>query len=131
MEQQVKVSVILCTHNPDRSIMDQALDALKQQTMPMNEWEFILLDNKSKPSLEGEVDLSWHSSGSYIREEKIGLTAARLRGIKESRGEYIVFVDDDNLLDPDYLSLAVEVMNKIHLYRIAGWKIDRGVCRQG
>jgi glycosyltransferase involved in cell wall biosynthesis len=37
----------------------------------------------------------------------LGLTPARLRGITEARGEVLVFVDDDNILVPDYLSNAL------------------------
>jgi glycosyltransferase involved in cell wall biosynthesis len=41
-----------------------------------------------------------------VREQQLGLTHARLRGISESSGETLVFVDDDNVLDPDYLERA-------------------------
>ena len=39
--------------------------------------------------------------------ERLGLTPARLRGIRESRGELLVFVDDDNVLERDYLEVAL------------------------
>ena len=39
-------------------------------------------------------------------EEELGLTPARLRGIEESRGELLVWVDDDNVLNADYLEEA-------------------------
>jgi glycosyltransferase involved in cell wall biosynthesis len=44
-----------------------------------------------------------------VREETLGLTPARLRGIQEAGGELLVFVDDDNVLDPDYLEAALRV----------------------
>ncbi|MBJ7326564.1 MAG: glycosyltransferase [Chthoniobacterales bacterium] len=44
-----------------------------------------------------------------MREESLGLTAARLRGFAETRGELIVLVDDDNVLDADYLEQAVKI----------------------
>src|SRR5206468_488463 len=50
-----------------------------------------------------EIDFSWHPRVKIIREEHLGLTPARIRGIAESEGECIVFVDDDNVLDPEYL----------------------------
>ncbi|HXM36031.1 MAG TPA: glycosyltransferase, partial [Pyrinomonadaceae bacterium] len=53
--------------------------------------------------LAPRVDLSWHPNAKHFREEKLGLTAARLRGIRESTGDVLVFVDDDNVLDADYL----------------------------
>jgi glycosyltransferase involved in cell wall biosynthesis len=54
-------------------------------------------------------DLSWHPQGRHVRENDLGLTAARLCGIKEAKGELFVFVDDDNVLSPDYLSNALEI----------------------
>jgi glycosyltransferase involved in cell wall biosynthesis len=44
-----------------------------------------------------------------VREEKLGLTAARLCGIANSTGGVFVFVDDDNLLHPDYLEQVVKI----------------------
>jgi glycosyltransferase involved in cell wall biosynthesis len=44
-----------------------------------------------------------------IREPRLGLTSARLAGIRASRGAAIVFVDDDNVLAPDYLETVVRI----------------------
>ena len=67
------------------------------------------LDNASKDPLAGVWDLSWHPRARHIREEELGLTPARLRGIRESQGELLVFVDDDNVLDDAYLATAVSL----------------------
>jgi glycosyltransferase involved in cell wall biosynthesis len=42
----------------------------------------------------------------------LGLTAARLRGVKESSGELLIFVDDDNELAPDFLEQAVAIAER-------------------
>jgi glycosyltransferase involved in cell wall biosynthesis len=55
------------------------------------------------------VDLSWHANARVVREEELGLTFARLRGFAETTGELIVLVDDDNVLDPDYLEQTVKI----------------------
>jgi hypothetical protein len=44
-----------------------------------------------------------------VCEEKTGLTHARLCGIGESRGELLVFVDDDNVLRADYLEVCLKI----------------------
>ena len=44
-----------------------------------------------------------HPRGRVVREDRLGLTHARTRGIEESSGEVILFVDDDNILREDYL----------------------------
>ncbi|MFM8887476.1 MAG: glycosyltransferase, partial [Chthoniobacterales bacterium] len=56
-----------------------------------------------------ELELGWHPNARIVREEKLGLTFARLRGFAEAKGELIVMVDDDNVLNPDYLANAVRI----------------------
>lgn len=102
----MKLSVIICTHNPREDYLQRTLDALKDQTFPKEEWELLLIDNACKEPLSEKWDLSWHPNSIHIREEELGLTPARLRGITESNGEILVFVDDDNLLSSDYLQEA-------------------------
>lgn len=106
---KIFISVIICTHNPRPDYLDKVLQALKSQTLPREEWELLLIDNASEHLLCSEVDISWHSNGRHIREEELGLTPARLRGIKEAVAETLVFVDDDNVLDIDYLEVALQL----------------------
>src|SRR5687767_658405 len=104
-----EISVITCSHNPRPDYLERVLDALRKQTLDKSRWEFLLIDNSSQDSLEARVDLSWHSNARHIREGKLGLTHARLRGIREASGDLLVFVDDDNVLDDDYLDEALRV----------------------
>ena len=103
------ISVIICTHNPRADYLRRVFDALKVQTLPLEQWDLLFIDNASTEKLAGIWDLSWHPRGRIIREEEVGLTPARLRGIKESTGGLLVFVDDDNILAADYLSNAVRL----------------------
>jgi GT2 family glycosyltransferase len=61
------------------------------------------------PPSTAHLDLSWHQNARIVREEKLGLTFARLRGFAEVKGELIVMVDDDNVLAPDYLETTVRI----------------------
>lgn len=106
---QAFLSVVLCTHNPRPDYLIRAIKALKAQTIPLTEWEFLMIDNASQDRLADSWDLSWHPSGRHVREDDLGLTAARLRGIKEASGDLLIFVDDDNLLAPDFLEQARSV----------------------
>ena len=103
------VSVIICTHNPRPDYLERVLQALKNQSLPTELWEILLIDNASAQPLSLEIDLSWHKNARHIREEELGLTPARLRGIKEAVAETFVFVDDDNVLNPDYLEVALKI----------------------
>lgn len=103
----LELSVVVCTHNPRTHFLARTLEALRTQTLPQVDWELLLVDNASSEQLAHSVDLTWHSAGRHIREEALGLTPARLRGIAEANAELIVFVDDDNVLNPDYLEQAL------------------------
>lgn len=103
------LSVVTCTHNPRQNYFDEVLRALRAQTLDARRWEYIVVDNQSAEPVAHRFDLSWQPNLRLIREEKLGLTPARLRSIRESSGELLVFVDDDNVLDPDYLEQALRV----------------------
>ena len=105
------ISVIICSHNPRDDFLRRTLDALKAQTLPIEQWELLLIDNASKEPLAAQWDLTWHPTARHIREDELGLTTARLRGIKESTANLLAFVDDDNVLAKNYLE---------EIYRIAG-----------
>jgi glycosyltransferase involved in cell wall biosynthesis len=77
--------------------------------LPRDQWDLLFVDNRSDEPLLGRSDLSRHPSTRVVREDTLGLTSARLRGIREARGSLLVFVDDDNVLDPDFLEVAVSV----------------------
>lgn len=103
------LSVILCAHNPKPVYLQRTLDGLRGQTLAREEWELIVVDNRSNTPLADKLDLSWHRRTRLVREETLGITFARLRGIRESCGDMLVFVDDDNVLDANYLEEALRI----------------------
>lgn len=113
------IGVIICTHNPRPDYFNRCLGALRAQTLPSAQWDLLIVDNLSEPPLAGRIDLSWHPEGRIVREETLGLTPARLRGIRESCADLLVFVDDDNVLDPDYLEKAREIADEFP--HLAAW----------
>lgn len=104
------ISVIIPTHNPDASRLERTLLGLKDQTLPYHQWELVIVDNATLDlSYVSGFDISWHSSAQVVRENRIGLTHARLAGIKATQSPYLVFVDDDNILHSDYLKHVIEI----------------------
>lgn len=97
------ISVILCTYNPDKAIIERVLAHLAQQTLPQDRWELLLVDSVSTNSVPAGLDLSCFRNGRLITMKEPGLTPARAAGGKAAKGELLVFVDDDNLVAPDYL----------------------------
>jgi glycosyltransferase involved in cell wall biosynthesis len=105
------LSVIVCTHNPAPEPLRRVLDALAAQTLPREQWELLLIDNASAQCLADHWDIAWHPRGRHVREDTLGLTPARLRGIAEARGDVLVYVDDDNVLDAAYLQTAAALFD--------------------
>lgn len=103
----IELSVLIPSHNPRRELLTEVLFALRQQSLPLDQWELLLIDNASTPALTSEV-LAWHPQARLVREQRLGLTYARLRGIAEAAGELLVWVDDDNVLDHRYLEAALQ-----------------------
>lgn len=106
------LSVIICAHNPRRDMLARVLSALDAQGLPKGKWELLLIDNASERPLADAWDLSWHPRARHIREDELGLTPARIRGIRESCGDLLVYVDDDNVLAPDYLQTALALFRQ-------------------
>ena len=105
----LQVSVILCTHNPKPDLLSEVLRHLKNQTLSKDRWELIIVDNCSNPPLHLSAEQSWHSNLQHLSEKKLGQIFARITGIQAAKGKLIVFVDDDNLLQPDYLEVALSI----------------------
>ncbi len=102
-------SVIICSHNPREEFLERTLNALRGQTVRGDRWELILVDNASSNPLAGKWDLSWHPHGRHAVEPQLGLAYARKRGIQESSGGLLIFVDDDNVLASDYVAEALRI----------------------
>lgn len=108
------ITLALCTHNhADR--LPCTLEALHLLKIPSNSWEIVVVDNASSdetPQLLTKTD--WHPkdvSVRIVREEKLGLSHARNCAIREARGDYIVFIDDDETPDPSWLSAYERAIN--------------------
>jgi glycosyltransferase involved in cell wall biosynthesis len=106
----IELSVIIPTHNPHAGRLERTLAGLRGQSLATERWELIVVDNASPHPVAEGFDVTWHPHGRVVREETLGLTPARLRGFAEARAEACVLVDDDNVLDGDYLTNAVEAL---------------------
>ncbi len=106
---QPDITVIICTYNPRRDYLNKVLKALESQTLPFEYWELLLVDNANEQELASEIDLSWHPQSRHIREDQLGRTHALINGFKQAKAELFVNVDDDNVLDRDYLEITRKI----------------------
>jgi glycosyltransferase involved in cell wall biosynthesis len=98
-------TIVLCTRNRAR-LLTKALASLREIDYPRDGFELVLVDNDSSDDT-GEVARSFSREAPFevraVRETRIGLSAARNRAIREARGEYLFFTDDDQLVDRQVL----------------------------
>jgi glycosyltransferase involved in cell wall biosynthesis len=100
------VTVALCTHNHlDR--LERTLAALRVLHGPAEGWELLVVDNRCT---DGTADYlarpGWQPASApahVVREDKLGLSNARNCAIEHARGEYILFIDDDETPHENWL----------------------------
>jgi glycosyltransferase involved in cell wall biosynthesis len=112
----VSYTVALCTHNHADRLARTLVD-LAQLNPPRQPWEFLIIDNGCR---DGTPDLlnrhGWPAGWQVrvVREEKLGLSNARNRAVADARGEYVIFMDDDETADPDWLCAYERLIDAQH-----------------
>ena len=113
MTSDVKLSVVLCTYNNARSL-EETLSGLNQCNVSNpGQVEIVIVDNNSNDDTPLAYDKFAKASQfhtSYFFEKKQGLSNARNLGLNSSRGDYILFTDDDATIPQDWIQLYI---NKI------------------
>ena len=99
------ISVIIPTLNRCEILAD-ALTSVRQQTLPADQYEIIVVDNGSTDGTR-ELTERLNQDGCkpirYIYEPQLGLHNARHAGARAAKGNVLVFTDDDATFDPGWL----------------------------
>lgn len=109
------IDVCLCTHNPRPEILEKVLASIQNQTIGGDTFRFLIVDNASSPPLDETLLAPFTKHGivaRMVREPTPGIARARLRAILETEGEWLLFVDDDNELMPDYIAEGIKFASK-------------------
>lgn len=105
------ISICVCTYNRSK-ILTHCLHSLSQLTdpRPKHDIEIIVIDNNSKDEtaeLVGKLIPSFPFEMRYIFEGEQGISAARNRAVVEIKGDYLAFLDDECVVAPNWLSIAI------------------------
>jgi len=104
------VSIIMPAHNSQGSLGESVQSVLFQS---YSDWELLLVDDAST---DGTLALAQRlaSEDSRVRvlalEQNVGVAEARNRGISAARGQYLTFLDSDDLWLPDKLQIQIDFM---------------------
>lgn len=116
------ISVILTTYKRSPQMVKRAIDSVVAQSY--QDWELLVIDDspseyENREDVEVMVKEYIDQRIAYIPLEKnCGGCVARNRGILESKGDYITFLDDDDMYLEDKLKLQIEALKD---NRDAGW----------
>lgn len=105
----MKASIIIPVYNA-KKFLRQCIDSVISQTF--KDWEVILVDDCSTDNTLEEIQsiINVNANGnvniSLLRQERNqGPSAARNRGIREAKGEYVFFLDADDTITPNCIEL--------------------------
>jgi glycosyltransferase involved in cell wall biosynthesis len=109
------LDVCICTQNPRAEIFTKVLASIRNQTVSDDTFQLLIVDNASQPPLDDSLLEKFRQqniSTRIVREPAQGIARARLRAINETKGEWLLFVDDDNELMDNYISEGVRFASK-------------------
>ena len=97
-------SVVINTRDHPESLA-RCLEALAAQSLAPKRWEIVVVDDGSRDDATAEAARAWagKSQCRLVRLEPSGRAAARNAGVREARGERVLFLGDDILAEPDLL----------------------------
>ena len=112
----VRLSIVIATYNRSAMLM-QTLQSVVEQTLPREEWECVVVNNNSSDSTATDFEAFAARYPDYnlrmVLEPNQGLSYARNRGIRESEGEYIAIVDDDERIAPEFVASYVALFDQV------------------
>jgi glycosyltransferase involved in cell wall biosynthesis len=105
----MKISALIPTYNRQRYIF-RAIDSVLSQIAPVD--EVILVDDGSTDGTAEEIEHRFGSRIRVIRQANAGVSSARRRAVLEARGDWIAFLDSDDVWTPDRNLAMLEAIEK-------------------
>jgi glycosyltransferase involved in cell wall biosynthesis len=102
------ISVVIPSYNSAEFLPD-AVKSVLAQTRPPD--EIIVVDDGSQDNTD-EVCAGFDRDVLYLRQDNAGASSARNTGIKASGGDWLAFLDADDLWDPEKLELQIAALEE-------------------
>ena len=104
----IKVSIVIPAYNAEPCLLE-TLESALSQTYPAH--EILVIDDGSKDRTE-EIARSFGDRVRYIKQQNQGIAGARNTGIREATGDWIAFLDHDDLFLPEKIEREVAELEK-------------------
>ena len=102
------ISIVICCHNRV-DYLPKALDSALKQTYPNT--EIVLYDDGSTDETP-QLAASYRDQINYVRNENTGIAVARTKSCLHAKGDYIAFLDDDDIMPPDRLATLFQALQE-------------------
>jgi hypothetical protein len=112
-QSDIKVTVITPTYRRDPKVVSRCLDCVRLQTIDNIE-QLVCSDGSPEASIAslvgsiGDKRITYHHTN--VKKAGDFGNVVRSEMLKKARGEYILFLDDDNLILPDYLERMIRAI---------------------
>jgi len=102
-----RVSIIIPLYNTEEFI-EQCIKSIKSQSF--TDFECIIIEDGSRDNSVKNAEDAIHGDKRFqlIRQKNTGASATRNRGLELATGEYVMFTDSDDWIEPDTLALALK-----------------------
>lgn len=126
MAKKLGVSISICSHNSEQVIEKTLLYLSRQQVSSGRKWEILLIDNRSTDLTLKKVKVLMaknpilKSKIRIVKENRLGISYARLRALISSKYEVISFIDDDNWVTPSWIEKVATIMERYTKVAVCG-----------
>ncbi|MCI6160840.1 MAG: glycosyltransferase [Prevotella sp.] len=108
-----KLSIIVPVYNVE-AYLERCVRSLLDQDIDSSDYEIILVNDGSTDG-SGVIARNWEQKSSVIElveQENQGASVARNRGLEEAEGQYIMFVDADDFIEPNVIGHLVSLAER-------------------
>lgn len=111
-----KLTILICTYKRNALLL-KCLEAIKLQTQSRKLFEILIVDNDGNPSCK---EIAANFGARYVYEPKAGLSFARNRGVRETKTEWILFLDDDGIASQNLVETVLKNTENLEVNIVGG-----------
>lgn len=123
--EKATISIVICTYNRPKLLMSTLQSVINLDFDP-SRFEIIIVDNGNNDQTKdvfASINHHERCHMSYAREDKLGLSHARNKGVSLAKGGLVVFLDDDEIVPANWLKELIKPYDNDERIACVGGKI--------